>query len=67
VPTSARLPLPLLGGAPPTSTSYVWRLFAVAPFTNAIRSGRTGILPREYTRGNDYQIDRDVQRTATFI
>ena len=41
-------------------------LFAVAPFTNAIRSGRTGILPREYTAGNDYQIDREVQRTATF-
>ena len=41
-------------------------LFAVAPFTNAIRSGRTGILPREYTAENDYQIDREVQRTATF-
>jgi hypothetical protein len=41
-------------------------LFAVAPFTNAIRSGRTGILPREYTADNDYQIDREVQRTSTF-
>ncbi len=41
-------------------------LFAVAPFTNAIRSGRTGIIPRDYTAGNDYQIDREVQRTATF-
>jgi hypothetical protein len=41
-------------------------LFALAPFTNAIRSGRTGILPREYTADNDYQIDREVQRNSTF-
>jgi hypothetical protein len=41
-------------------------LFAVAPFTNPIISGRAGIIPREYTAENDYQIDRDVQRTATF-
>jgi hypothetical protein len=41
-------------------------LFAVAPFTNAIRSGRTGILSREYTADNDYQIDREVQRNSTF-
>jgi phthalate 4,5-dioxygenase oxygenase subunit len=41
-------------------------LFAVAPFTNAIQSGRTGIIPRGYRADNDYQIDREVQRTATF-
>jgi phthalate 4,5-dioxygenase len=41
-------------------------LFAVAPFTNAARQGRTGILPRDYRPDNDYQIDREVQRTATF-
>ena len=53
--------------APPNIHGYGGEnLFAVAPFTNAIRSGRTGILPRDYTAGNDYQIDREVQRTATF-
>jgi hypothetical protein len=53
--------------APPNTRGYGGEnLFAVAPFTNAIRSGRTGILPREYTADNDYQIDREVQRTSTF-
>jgi hypothetical protein len=53
--------------APPNIYGYGGEnLFAVAPFTNAARSGRTGILPREYTADNDYQIDREVQRTATF-
>jgi phthalate 4,5-dioxygenase len=41
-------------------------LFAVAPFTNAVQSGRTGIIRRDYRADNDYQIDREVQRTATF-
>jgi len=53
--------------APPNIHEYGGEnLFAIAPFTNAVRSGRTGILPREYTAGNDYRIDREVQRTATF-
>jgi phenylpropionate dioxygenase-like ring-hydroxylating dioxygenase large terminal subunit len=42
-------------------------LFAVAPFTTPISRGRrSGLIPREYTMENDFQIDRDVQRTATF-
>jgi phthalate 4,5-dioxygenase len=42
-------------------------LFSVAPFTTPISSGhRDGIIPRWYTMDNDFQIDRDVQRTATF-
>jgi hypothetical protein len=54
-------------GVPPNTRGYGGEnLFAVAPFTNAIQSGRTGIIPREYTAGNDYQIDREVQRSATF-
>jgi phthalate 4,5-dioxygenase len=42
-------------------------LFSVAPFTTPISGGqRNGIIPRLYTMDNDFQIDRDVQRTATF-
>ena len=42
-------------------------LFAVAPFSTPISRGRrAGVIEREYTAGNDYQIDREVQRTATF-
>jgi hypothetical protein len=39
-------------------------LFAVAPFSNS--RGRSGIIPRDYRPDNDYQIDREVQRSATF-
>jgi phthalate 4,5-dioxygenase len=42
-------------------------LFAVAPFSTPISRGRRqGIIPREYRADNDYQMDREVQRTATF-
>ncbi len=43
-------------------------LFAVAPFTTPLSSGTDdkGIVPRHYTLGNDFQIDRDVQRKSTF-
>ncbi len=42
-------------------------LFAVAPFSTPISRGRRqGIIPREFRADNDYQIDREVQRTATF-
>jgi phthalate 4,5-dioxygenase len=42
-------------------------LFAVAPFTTPISSGRRrGIIPREYTMDNDFQIDRGVQKNSTF-
>ena len=42
-------------------------LFAAAPFSTPISRGRrAGVIEREYTAGNDYQIDREVQRTATF-
>jgi phthalate 4,5-dioxygenase len=41
-------------------------LFSVAPFSTPLTSGRTGIIPREYTAENDYKIDREDQRTSTF-
>ena len=42
-------------------------LFAVAPFTTPTLGGPNGgITPREYTAENDYRIDREVQKTATF-
>ena len=42
-------------------------LFAAAPFSTPISRGRrAGVIERKYTAGNDYQIDREVQRTATF-
>ena len=41
-------------------------LFAVAPFSNPVSRGRTGIIPRDYRADNDYQQDRAVQRDATF-
>jgi hypothetical protein len=51
--------------APPNVHGYGGEnLFAVAPFTNS--QGASGIRAREYRADNDYQIDREVQRTATF-
>ncbi len=41
-------------------------LFSIAPFTTPLSNGRNGITPRKYTAENDYLIDREVQRTATF-
>jgi hypothetical protein len=42
-------------------------LFSIAPFTTPVTTRTTnGITPRLYTAENDYQIDRDVQRTSTF-
>jgi hypothetical protein len=51
--------------APPNTHGYGGaNLFAVAPFTNS--QGAVGIRGRAYRADNDYQIDRDVQRNATF-
>jgi phthalate 4,5-dioxygenase len=37
-------------------------LFSVAPFTTPVSGGQaSGVVPRYYTAGNDYQIDRAVQ------
>ncbi|HMD93343.1 MAG TPA: hypothetical protein VKG80_11945, partial [Trebonia sp.] len=41
-------------------------LFSIAPFSTPVSSYRDGIIPRHYTAGNDYLIDREVQRTSTF-
>ncbi|HLH84918.1 MAG TPA: Rieske 2Fe-2S domain-containing protein [Trebonia sp.] len=43
-------------------------LFSIAPFSTPLstRTDGTGIIPRQYTAENDYQIDREVQRTSTF-
>ncbi len=42
-------------------------LFAVAPFSTPISQGRrNGVIPRDYTMENDFQIDREVQRNSTF-
>ncbi|HEX4829725.1 MAG TPA: Rieske 2Fe-2S domain-containing protein [Trebonia sp.] len=40
-------------------------LFAVAPFSTPITTERNGIIPRLYTAGNDYQIDRAIQMDAS--
>jgi phthalate 4,5-dioxygenase oxygenase subunit len=41
-------------------------LFAVAPFSTPISQGRrNGVIPRDYTMENDFQIDREVQRNST--
>jgi phthalate 4,5-dioxygenase len=41
-------------------------LFSVAPFSTPISAYTDGVVPRRYTAENDYQIDREVQRTSTF-
>jgi phthalate 4,5-dioxygenase oxygenase subunit len=41
-------------------------LFAVAPFTTPRMTGQTGIIPRKHTMDNDYLIDREDQKNATF-
>jgi hypothetical protein len=43
-------------------------LFAVpgAPFTVPTQRGAGGIVPREYTADNDYQISREAQRNGIF-
>ncbi len=41
-------------------------LFAAAPFSTPIRQRGSGVTPREYTAANDYRIDRERQRTATY-
>jgi hypothetical protein len=41
-------------------------LFAVAPFSTPISGSRDGIIPRLYTAENDYQMDREAQRTGIF-
>jgi phthalate 4,5-dioxygenase len=43
-------------------------LFSVAqaPFTTPMSAYNTGIVPRAYTAGNDYQVDRDYKGTGIF-
>jgi phthalate 4,5-dioxygenase len=41
-------------------------LFALAPFSTPATNPRDGIIPREYTAENDYQIDRDTARHGIF-
>jgi len=41
-------------------------LFALAPFSTPVTGPRDGIIPREYTAGNDYQMDRQAQRDGIF-
>jgi hypothetical protein len=41
-------------------------LFSIAPFSTPVSTATDGIAPRRYTAENDYLIDRDVQRNATF-
>ena len=51
--------------APPNVHGYGGEnLFALAPFSNS--QGAKGIRSRDYRADNDYQIDREVQRTTTF-
>jgi len=41
-------------------------LFAVAPFTTPFRTQGNGVLERELTADNDYQIDREAQASWSF-
>jgi len=41
-------------------------LFALAPFSTPVTGPRDGIIPREYTAGNDYRMDRQAQRDGIF-
>ena len=41
-------------------------LFSLAPFSTPVSAYTDGIVPRNYTMENDFQIDRDVQRKSTF-
>ncbi|HVV18948.1 MAG TPA: Rieske 2Fe-2S domain-containing protein, partial [Pseudonocardiaceae bacterium] len=41
-------------------------LFSYAPFATPFLNRESGITPREYTAENDYLIDREDQRTATY-
>jgi phenylpropionate dioxygenase-like ring-hydroxylating dioxygenase large terminal subunit len=41
-------------------------LFSLAPFSTPVTNPRNGIIPREYTADNDYQIDRDTKRNGIF-
>jgi phthalate 4,5-dioxygenase len=41
-------------------------VFSYAPFTTPVSAYATGVVPRPYTAGNDYQIDRDAQRRSIF-
>lgn len=39
-------------------------VFSYAPFTTPVSAYATGVVPRRYTAGNDYEIDRDLQRSG---
>jgi phenylpropionate dioxygenase-like ring-hydroxylating dioxygenase large terminal subunit len=41
-------------------------VFSYAPFTTPVSAYATGVTPRPYTAGNDYGIDREVQRDGIF-
>jgi phthalate 4,5-dioxygenase oxygenase subunit len=41
-------------------------LFALTPFTHARTTAGTGVIPRRYTRENDYGIDRAAQRGVSY-
>jgi phthalate 4,5-dioxygenase oxygenase subunit len=41
-------------------------VFEVTPFRTRSNAPRAGIIPRDFTAENDYQIDRSVQRSTTF-
>jgi phenylpropionate dioxygenase-like ring-hydroxylating dioxygenase large terminal subunit len=41
-------------------------LFSLAPFSTPVTNPRDGIVPREYTADNDYQIDRDTRSHGIF-
>ena len=41
-------------------------VFDVTPFRTRTNAPRSPIIPRDYTAANDYQIDREVQRTTSF-
>ncbi len=41
-------------------------LFSVAPFSTPITGKRDGIIPREYTADNDYQMSQEARRNGNF-
>lgn len=41
-------------------------VFSVSPYKRAFEDAVDGVIPREFTEENDYQIDREVQRKVTF-
>jgi phthalate 4,5-dioxygenase len=58
----------LVATKPPSNPHHLGGdgLFAVAPYHSTNTTSPEGIISRNYTAANDYLIERDVQRTATF-